>query len=133
MPLGSRGPNHDITHRSGYRRIVADCIFCSIASGEIPADVVLTSSNTVAFRDMSPKAPVHVLVVPKQHYSDVPAVAAADPALVAEILTTAAAVAGQEGVADDGYRIIANTGSGAGQTVFHAHVHVLAGGLLPGF
>ena len=111
---------------------MSDCIFCAIAAGTIPAPAVVTA-NTVAFRDLSPKAEVHVLVIPKRHFANVGEVAASDPSLAAEMLSTAAAVAQQEGVAADGYRIIANTGAGGGQTVFHAHLHVLAGPTLPGF
>lgn len=110
-----------------------DCVFCAIAAGQIPAQVVAESDTTMAFRDLSPKAKVHVLVIPKQHYPDLAAVAAADPALVAQVVTTAAQVAEAEGVADSGYRLIANTGAGGGQTVFHAHLHLLAGRGLPGF
>ncbi|WP_111766247.1 HIT domain-containing protein [Nakamurella deserti] len=110
-----------------------DCVFCAIASGAIPADLVAETDTTLAFRDLDPKADVHVLVIPRAHFDNLGAVAAADPATAAAMITTAAGVAAAEGVADSGYRLIANTGAGGGQTVFHAHLHLLAGSRLPGF
>jgi histidine triad (HIT) family protein len=110
-----------------------DCVFCAIASGAIPADLVAETDTTVAFRDLDPKADVHVLVIPRAHFADLGEVAAAEPATAAAMIATAAEVAAAEGVADSGYRLIANTGAGGGQTVFHAHLHLLAGSRLPGF
>ena len=110
-----------------------DCIFCAIVAGAIPADTVADTETTLAFRDVSPKAEIHVLVIPKKHYANLGEVAAADPTLVAATIATAADVADRLGVTGRGYRLIANTGSGAGQTVFHAHLHLLAGEDLPGF
>jgi histidine triad (HIT) family protein len=106
---------------------VPDCLFCSIASGDIPADVVLESERTVAFRDISPQAPVHVLVIPRLHVADLAALAATGDGLLNEVAAQAHQVAVREGVAATGYRVIFNTGSGAGQTVWHAHAHVLGG------
>ncbi|MCW2814586.1 MAG: histidine triad protein [Nocardioides sp.] len=103
-----------------------DCLFCKIVAGEIPAEVVHTTERTVAFRDVNPQAPTHVLVVPKDHYADAAALAAGDPETSAELVRTAAAVATAEGHGAD-YRLVFNTGAGAGQTVFHTHLHVLAG------
>ncbi|RIJ77087.1 histidine triad nucleotide-binding protein [Nakamurella silvestris] len=108
-----------------------DCLFCKIVSGDIPADVVFDGERTLAFRDIAPKAPVHILVVPKVHYPDAATVAAADPALVGELITTAGQVAADQGVSEGGYRMIFNTGADGGQTVFHAHLHLLAGTKLP--
>lgn len=102
-----------------------DCLFCRIVAGDVPADVVLETRKTLAFRDISPQAPVHVLVVPKEHHRDLGALAAADQQLAAELLETLRAVAEQEGLAH--YRIVFNTGEGAGQSVFHVHGHVLGG------
>lgn len=102
-----------------------DCLFCKIVAGEIPGDVVHVTERTVAFRDLNPQAPTHVLVVPKEHYRDAAALAAGDPVASAELVTAAAAVAAAEG--HDDYRLVLNTGPGAGQTVFHTHLHVLAG------
>jgi histidine triad (HIT) family protein len=106
---------------------VPECLFCSIVTGEIPAEKVVTSERTVAFRDINPQAPVHVLVVPRVHYADLAAVAAAGDGLLAEIATQAHRVAVAEGVADSGYRVVFNTGADGGQTVGHVHAHVLGG------
>jgi len=104
-----------------------DCLFCRLVAGDIPADVVQETPTTLAFRDISPAAPVHILVIPKQHHRDVASIAEADPHLLAEVMSAAVDVARAEGMAADGYRMVANTGEGGGQTVFHAHVHVLGG------
>ncbi|MBB1245853.1 histidine triad nucleotide-binding protein [Streptomyces durbertensis] len=103
----------------------ADCLFCKIVAGEVPATVVRQTETTVAFRDINPQAPTHVLVIPKAHYPNAAALAAAEPRLAADLLREAGEVAAQEKV--DAYRTVLNTGSGAGQTVFHVHAHVLAG------
>lgn len=108
-----------------------DCLFCKFVAGDIPADVVHDGPRTLAFRDIAPKAPVHILVVPKAHYPDAAAVAAADPALLGEMIDAAHTIARAEAVADSGYRMIFNTGADGGQTVFHAHLHLLAGKKLP--
>ena len=105
---------------------VPDCLFCRIVAGEVPATVVHETPRTLAFRDVTPQAPTHVLVVPREHHADMAALTAADPALAAEVLAAAVAVAGAEGL-DGGYRLVVNTGPDAGQTVFHLHVHVLGG------
>jgi histidine triad (HIT) family protein len=105
---------------------MSDCLFCRIVAGEIPATVVRESERTLAFRDVAPQAPTHVLVVPKDHYPNVAALAA-QPALLAELIEQASAVAAEEGVDEAGYRLVFNTGPDAGQTVFHAHGHVLGG------
>ena len=102
-----------------------DCLFCKIVAGEIPAEIVHSTERTVAFRDINAQAPTHVLVVPKDHYADAAALAAGDPVASAELVSTAAAVATAEGHTD--YRLVFNTGAGVGQTVFHTHLHVLAG------
>lgn len=105
----------------------ADCLFCKIVAGEIPADVVHETGTTLAFRDIGPKAPVHVLVIPKAHHADVATLAVADPGLAGEVLAAAAAVAESEGLLTDGYRTIFNTGGYGGQEVFHVHAHVVGG------
>lgn len=105
----------------------ADCLFCKIVEGGIPATVVRETDTTVAFRDINPQAPTHVLVIPKAHYRDAAALAAADPRLTADVLRETGEVAAQEKIDATGYRVVFNTGSGAGQTVFHAHAHVLGG------
>jgi histidine triad (HIT) family protein len=105
---------------------VSDCLFCRIVAGEIPATVVAETDRTVAIRDISPQAPTHVLVLPREHHADVAACADADPALLADVLAAAVEVARAERL-DGGYRLLTNTGQDAGQTVHHLHVHVLGG------
>ncbi|MCI3222394.1 histidine triad nucleotide-binding protein [Streptomyces sp. NP-1717] len=105
----------------------ADCLFCKIVAGEVPATVVRETETTLAFRDINPQAPTHVLVIPKVHYPDAAALAAAEPRIAADILRESAEVAAEDKTVGSGYRIVFNTGSGAGQTVFHAHAHVLGG------
>jgi histidine triad (HIT) family protein len=105
----------------------ADCLFCRIVAGEVPATIVRESETTLAFRDINPQAPTHVLVIPRVHYPDALSLASADPAVTADVLREAGEVAVQEKVDGSGYRIVFNTGPGAGQTVFHAHAHVLGG------
>lgn len=106
---------------------MSDCLFCRIVAGDVPATVVAETDRTVAFRDVAPQAPVHVLVVPRDHHADAAACADADPALLADVLTAAVAVARAEGLDDSGYRLLTNSGADAGQTVHHLHVHVLGG------
>ncbi|BFU46387.1 HIT domain-containing protein [Krasilnikovia sp. MM14-A1004] len=104
-----------------------DCLFCRIVAGEIPATVVHETDTTLAFRDIGPKAPVHVLVIPKDHHPDIAALALADPGVTADVLAAAAAVAEAEGLRTDGFRLIFNNGPHAGQEVAHVHAHVLGG------
>ncbi len=106
---------------------VADCLFCSIVAGEIPATVVREDELTLAFRDLNPKAPTHVLVITKAHHPDVAELAATDPEGLTALHRTAAAVAADEGVAGPGWRLVFNTGADAGQSVPHVHGHVLGG------
>lgn len=106
---------------------MSDCLFCAIARGDIPADVVLADDDIVAFRDLHPQAPTHVLVIPREHHATAAALAQAAPALGGRLLAAAGEVADQEGLSGEGYRIVANTGDRAGQTVHHVHLHVLGG------
>jgi histidine triad (HIT) family protein len=106
---------------------VPDCLFCKIATGEVPATRVLESKRTFAFRDINPQAPIHVLVIPKAHFADLASLATAGDGLLAEVAEQAHEVAVAEGIAETGYRVVFNTGSHAGQTVDHAHAHVLGG------
>lgn len=105
---------------------MSDCLFCAIVSGDIPADVVLRTDDVVAFRDIAPQAPVHVLVIPTTHVANVRELADLDPDLAGRLLQAAGQIAAQEGL-DTDYRLVFNTGAGAGQSVFHAHGHVLGG------
>ncbi len=102
-----------------------DCLFCKIVAGDIPAEIVRADETTVAFRDVNPQAPVHVLVVPRSHYENVAALAHHEPATVADLMRAGSAVAATEGLGS--YRLVFNTGADAGQTVFHVHLHVLGG------
>lgn len=103
-----------------------DCLFCRIARGEIPAAAVAETPGAVAFRDVNPQAPVHVLVVPREHVASLDE-ASSRPDVLADVLALAAAVAREEGLATTGYRTVINTGADAGQSVAHLHVHVLGG------
>lgn len=106
---------------------MSDCLFCRIVAGEIPATIVLDEERVLAFRDITPQAPVHVLVIPREHYANVAELAEANPALAGELMAAAARVARAEGVVDSGFRVVLNTGDDGGQTVGHVHAHVLAG------
>jgi histidine triad (HIT) family protein len=103
------------------------CLFCGIVARDVPATIVREGARTVAFRDINPASPTHVLVIPREHYPNAAALVAADAGLLAEVFAEAAAVAADEGIADDGYRLVTNTGPNSGQTVDHLHVHVLGG------
>lgn len=104
----------------------SDCLFCKVVRGEIPAEMVLENQHAIAIRDINPKAPTHVLVLPRAHHRDIGSLAQADPGAAAALLTTAREVADQEGHGD-AYRLVFNTGAAVGQSVFHCHGHVLAG------
>jgi histidine triad (HIT) family protein len=103
-----------------------DCLFCRLVAKQIPAEVVHETDTTLAFRDVSPQAPTHVLVIPKTHQPDAAALAAAEPELLVDLVNAVAAVADQEGLGN-GYRMVFNTGPEAHQTVFHVHCHLLGG------
>lgn len=105
---------------------MSDCIFCKIAGGEIPAKMVYDEDGVCAFWDMNPKAPVHLLVIPKEHIASAAEVTADNSHLVAKCFEAIAKIAEREGL-DEGFRIISNCGEDAGQTVFHLHFHILAG------
>ncbi|WP_026923971.1 HIT domain-containing protein [Glycomyces arizonensis] len=104
-----------------------DCLFCKIVGGDLPSTKVLETERVLAFRDINPHAPTHVLVIPKDHYANVAELTGADPGLAAEVLAAAAGVADAEGVADSGWRLLANSGPNAGQEVSHVHFHVFGG------
>lgn len=106
---------------------MTDCLFCAIVAGGIPADVVHSDDEMLAFRDVNPQAPVHVLVIPRAHHATAAELAAADPALAGRLLEVAGRIAVREGVDETGYRIVTNTGESAGQSVHHVHFHVLGG------
>jgi histidine triad (HIT) family protein len=111
---------------------VSDCLFCRMVAGEIPADVVHETDRVLAFRDINPQAPTHVLVIPKEHHATVGALVNADAGLLGEVVAGAHAVALAEGLVSDGgaepgYRLVTNTGPQAGQSVHHLHFHLLGG------
>ncbi|MDX1495771.1 MAG: histidine triad nucleotide-binding protein [Longimicrobiales bacterium] len=103
------------------------CLFCRIVDGEIPADVVHETDDVLAFRDVDPKAPTHVLVIPKKHVVSLGSAGDGDQALLGAVMMAARDVARAEGIADDGFRAVTNTGDDGGQSVHHLHVHVLGG------
>ena len=104
-----------------------DCLFCRIAAGEIPSTQVHADDEVIAFRDIAPKAPVHVLVIPRRHIPSAADLTAADGPLLARMVAVAGDVARREGIADSGYRIVTNVGADAGQSVAHLHLHLLGG------
>jgi histidine triad (HIT) family protein len=104
-----------------------DCLFCRIIRGEIPADVVAEGESWLAFRDIQPQAPVHVLVIPRRHVESVDSLDAEDGDLAGELMLAAAEVARIEGIDESGFRAVTNVGERAGQSVFHLHIHVLGG------
>ncbi len=104
-----------------------DCLFCKIVAGDMDADVVRDGERTIAFRDINPQAPTHVLVITKDHHPDAASLAGADPDLLSELFGEAGAVAEAEAVAESGYRLVLNTGRDAQQSVPHVHLHVLGG------
>jgi histidine triad (HIT) family protein len=106
---------------------MSDCLFCKIAAGEIPATVVYQDEELVAFEDINPQAPLHVLVVPRTHVATLNDLTAQQDALVGSLIRRGAAIAAARGVADAGFRVVFNCNAGAGQTVFHLHLHVLGG------
>ena len=106
---------------------MADCLFCRIAAGDIPADIVHADERMIAFRDINPQAPMHVLVVPRRHIATLDDLSPDDDQLVGEMMRRAAALARESGYADRGYRTVFNCNADAGQTVFHIHLHVIGG------
>ncbi|HIA23407.1 MAG TPA: histidine triad nucleotide-binding protein [Candidatus Marinimicrobia bacterium] len=104
-----------------------DCLFCKIVAGDIPADKVFENNNIYAFRDIDPKAPTHILIIPKEHISTTNDLDESHKTLVGEIMLTAKEIAGQEGIADSGYRTVFNCNQDGGQAVYHIHLHLLGG------
>jgi histidine triad (HIT) family protein len=104
-----------------------DCLFCKIIAGDIPADIVYESDSAIAFRDINPQAPTHVLVIPRTHIATINVLDESHKDLVGGLYLAAKEIAAQEGIADEGYRAVMNCNAGAGQTVFHIHLHVLGG------
>ncbi|NOY67459.1 MAG: histidine triad nucleotide-binding protein [Gammaproteobacteria bacterium] len=106
---------------------MSDCLFCKMVTGEIKADVVYENDNVLAFRDINPQAPVHVLIVPKKHIRTINDLQETDASLVGEMYLAAKEIASQSEISEQGYRAVMNCNAGAGQTVFHIHMHLLGG------
>ncbi len=106
---------------------MSDCLFCKIVAGQIPATVVHASDRVMAFKDITPQAPTHLLIVPRRHVASLNELTPDDDGLVGEMVRTAAALAHEHGHADRGYRTVFNCNADAGQTVFHIHLHLLGG------
>lgn len=104
-----------------------DCLFCRIASGEIPADLVLDSPEILAFRDINPQAPTHILIIPRDHIPSVSEMEERHAPVMGKLFHAARKLASEEGIQDGGYRMVVNAGADAGQSVFHVHMHLLGG------
>ena len=106
---------------------MSDCLFCGIVDGKVRANLVYQDDAVVAFKDIAPKAPVHILIIPRKHVAGVADIAESDRALIGAIFQVAAKLAGEHGIAESGYRVVVNSGADAGQSVFHIHYHLLGG------
>lgn len=106
---------------------MADCLFCKIAAGEIPAEKVKEADDWIAFRDISPQAPTHILIIPREHIATLNDVAPGNEALLGSLFLAAKQIAAEEGIAESGYRAVVNCNADAGQAVFHIHMHLLGG------
>ncbi len=105
----------------------SDCIFCKITTGDIDADIVYQTDQVVAFRDLNPQAPTHVLIIPRRHIATINDISESDAELLGQLFVAAKEIAAQEGFSEPGYRVTMNCNAGAGQTVFHVHLHLLGG------
>ena len=105
----------------------SNCLFCRIADGEIPAELVRSDPDVLAFRDISPKAPTHILIIPRKHIASVTELEAGDAEVIGKLFLTAKELAREEGIAEGGYRMVINAGADGGQTVFHIHLHLMGG------
>ena len=106
---------------------MSDCLFCKIRDGDIPADIIFENDDVLAFNDVNPQAPMHALIIPKKHISTVNDIAVDDEAIMGKLFSVARHLAAEQGVSDDGYRLVVNCNEKAGQTVFHIHMHLLGG------
>lgn len=107
--------------------VMSECLFCRLAAGEVPARVLLADEEVLVFHDLAPQAPTHLLVIPRRHIASLDAARADDVTLLGRLLLTAAEAARRVGLVGEGYRVVNNCGAGAGQSVFHVHLHVLGG------
>lgn len=106
---------------------MADCLFCGIANGKIKANLVYQDEAVLAFKDIAPKAPVHILIIPRKHIASVVDIEASDNGVIGRIFEVAGRLAREQGIAEKGFRVVVNSGADAGQTVFHLHYHLLGG------
>ena len=106
---------------------MSDCLFCGIVEGQVKGDVVYRDESVDAFRDIRPQAPVHILIVPRKHVATILDLEANDQAVVGQIFLVIAKLAREQGIAENGFRVVVNSGADAGQTVFHLHFHLLGG------
>jgi histidine triad (HIT) family protein len=106
---------------------MSDCLFCGIVEGRVKGDVVYRDESVVAFRDIRPRAPVHILIVPRKHIATILDLGANDQAVIGQIFVVAAKLAREQGIAESGFRLVVNSGADAGQSVFHLHFHLLGG------
>lgn len=106
---------------------MTDCLFCKFVNGEIKPDVVFETDDVLAFRDINPQAPTHVLIIPKKHISTINHIGLEDEFLIGKLYSAAQRIASAEGFSESGYRVVMNCGEDAGQTVFHIHLHLLGG------
>ena len=104
-----------------------DCLFCRVAAGEVPASIIYEDTRLIAFNDINPQAPTHILVIPRQHIASLNDLGSENDSLVGEMTRRAAAIAKEEGLAERGYRVLFNCNADAGQTVFHIHLHLVGG------
>ena len=109
-----------------------DCLFCKIIAGEIPSDILYRDDEVIAFRDINPQAPVHLLIIPRKHIPTIAQLKEADGPLISHMVAVANKLAGDEGVAESGYRLVINCGPEGGQLVYHLHLHLLGGRPLSG-
>ena len=107
--------------------IAEDCLFCRILWGDIPAEIIHESDTAIAFRDINPQAPTHVLIIPRRHIATINDLEPGDEPVIGSLYLAAKQIAAEEGLADDGYRVVMNCNEGAGQSVFHLHLHLLGG------
>ena len=106
---------------------MAECLFCGIVEGKVPANRMYQDDAIVAFKDITPRAPVHLLIIPRKHIASVSEITEADRPLIGQIFQVAASLARDNGIAESGYRVVVNSGADAGQSVFHLHYHLLGG------
>ena len=104
-----------------------DCLFCKILAGDIPADIIYESESTIAFRDINPQAPTHVVIIPRRHIATINDLEDRDRETIGNLYLAAKEIAADEGLSDPGYRVVMNCNAGAGQSVFHIHLHLLGG------